>query len=171
MPSQPLIELDVQTEGAGPSHRRSRPNLPEPEPSLPPLENILGEGWVGSDQTEQTVGFLFLLSALPGVILGLMGHGGALLSAIVPILIGLGFLNRSDLIRKWVLISCIFQLALGTITLFAAPKAIFVVLGLWATQGGLLMLVSGKALSRNAYLCSIGGVVLGTVIGTLSSFF
>ncbi|MBL0210100.1 MAG: hypothetical protein IPQ13_04165 [Holophagaceae bacterium] len=171
--SNPSIELDLTGnqphQDDGP--RRSRPIIREAQPSLPKIEPILGETDVGSDETERTVGILFVLSAFPGALSFLSGHGtGALLSIAVPLYFGIGLLRRDEFIKQWVFAACFIQLIIGVLTALIFPTSILMVAGGLAQNGGLLVLVSGRALSRRMYLLSLAAVTVGTLAGATAVF-
>lgn len=169
----PRIELDLagHESAQDDSQRRSRPSIREARPSLPKIEPILGETDIGNDETERTVGIFFLLSALPGMLSFLTGHGaGVLLGIAIPLYFGFGLLRRDEFVKQWVFAACFIQLLTGLITALVSPTSILWVAGGLAQSGGLLILVSGRALSRRTYLLSLAAVAIGMLVGAWGAF-
>jgi ABC-type microcin C transport system permease subunit YejE len=169
----PRIELDLAIEkiAQNASPHRNRPIVQEPRPSLPKIEPILGVDDVGSDETARTVGIFFLLSALPGVLSLLFGHGSTgLLGTAIPIYFGLGLLRGDEFVKQWVFAACFVQLIITPISALVFPTSMLFVIGGLAQSGGLLVLVSGRALSKQMYRALLAAVAIGTLMSAVGFF-
>jgi hypothetical protein len=172
-PGEPSkIELDLPNDESvqASSLRRGRPIFQEPMPAVPKIEPVLSETDIGSDEAEHTVGIFFIVSAIPGVISLLLGHGaGGILSIAIPIYLGVGLLRGDDFVHQWVFAACLAQLVISTVVALAFPHAILFAAGGIAQNGGLLALVSGKALSKIAYRIALGAVIFGTLVSLIGA--
>ncbi len=169
----PRIELDLGGQDsigdAQPRHLRHVSQ--QTMPPAPKVEAVLKETDIGSDEAERTVAIFFLLSAVPGVLSMLLGHGaGGLFGILIPIYFGIGLLRGDDFVHQWVVAACIVQLIVGPLSALASPRSIVFILGGVLESVGLLVLVSGKALSRQAYQICLGVVGLGIVMELVGSF-
>ena len=169
----PRIELDL--EGQGPSSestsRRGKPLFQPPPPSLPKLEPILGESDIGSDEAEQTVGYFLLASAIPGVLSMVAGRGSVgLLGIAIPIYLGIGLLRGDDFAKQWVFAACLVQLIIGPITFMISPGSWLFIAGGITQNLGLLVLVSGKALSKQVFRICLSAVAIGVLVGVFGAF-
>lgn len=166
----PRIELDLENQKSAlePSPGHNKLILQGPLSLQPKIEPTLGETDVGSDEAERIVGIFFMISAIPGVISLFSGHGvvGGLLGIAIPIFFGLGLLHGNDFVKQWVFAACVVQLIIGPISALISPNSILIVLGGLAQSVALLILVSGKALSKQMYRCCIAAIVIGTIIET-----
>jgi len=168
----PRIELDLESQGAGfaSSARRGRPVFQPPPPPLPKLEPVLGKSDLGSDEAERTVGYFLLASALPGVLAMVVGRGPAgLLGVAIPVYIGIGLLRGDDFARQWMFAACLAQLLLGPITVMISPGSWLLIAGGLVQNLGLLVLVSGKALSRKAFHLCLAAVATGVLTGVFGA--
>ena len=169
----PLIELELdnQSQYSSIPSRRNRPLVQEAQHVLPKIEPIVGESDIGSDRAEYTVGVFFLLSAIPGIISLLSGNGaGGLLGIAIPIYLGIGLLRRDDFVHQWIFAICLVQLVVGPLSLIFLPSSRYLIIGGMIQNASLLVLVSGKALSKQVYVICISGVSLGVIISTIACF-
>jgi len=167
------IELDLGDQGLASesASRRSKPVFQPPPPSLPKLEPVLGESDIGSDEAEHTVGYFLLASALPGVLSMVAGRGSVGLFGIaIPIYLGVGLLRGDDFAKQWVFAACLVQLIIGPITFIISPGSWLFIAGGIVQNLGLLVLVSGKALSRQVFRICLSAVAIGVIIGVFGAF-
>lgn len=168
----PRIELDLEGPGAtsGSPSRRGRPTFQPPPQALPRIEPVLGEGDIGRDEAERTVGYFLLASALPGVLSMAAGRGSVgLLGIALPIYLGVGLLRGDDFAKQWVFAACLAQLVIGPLTFMISPGSWLFIAGGLVQNLGLLVLVSGKALSRPVFRCCLAAVALGVLLGALGA--
>lgn len=165
----PRIELDLERDQFP---RRARQVSQETMPSLPKIDPVALEGSVGSDEADRTVGIFFLLTAIPGVLALLFSpNAGGMLGIAIPIYFGIGLLRGDDFVKQWVVAACAVQLILAPVHLVVSHRSILFILGGLAQSGGLLILVSGRRLSKQTYrLCQVA-VGVGILIGSVGSFF
>jgi hypothetical protein len=167
------IELDLEGRGTGPSthSRRGGPMARESHPATLLMEPLLDDSAVGSDEAARTVGILFLLSALPGLVALMTDHGsGGLIGMGLPIIFGLGMLRGDETIQRWAFAACLVQLVAGLIAAFVLPTPKLQLFGGLSQSIGLLVLVSGQSLSKKAYLTCLAAVLTGTLAGILGYF-
>lgn len=170
----PRIELDFGPSGPDrdPFPRRVRQVSQDTMPALPKIEPMMQDGDVGSDEAERTVGIFFLLTALPGVLALLFSpNAGGLVGIAIPLYFGIGLLRGDEFVQQWVVAACAVQFILAPVSAFISPRSIWFILGGLAQSGGLLILVSGKVLSRQTYRLCLAGVGLGILISSVGAFF
>ena len=168
----PKIELDLTPveSDQGSSTRRGRPVFQPPMPPVPKIEPIIGETDIGSDEAEHTVGIFFIVSAIPAILSMVLGHGAVDIFGIaVPIYLGAGLIRGDDFVHQWVFAICLVNLVISAIVALAFPHSILFAIGVIAQNVALLVLVSGKALSRTTYRISVGAVEIGTLISLVGT--
>lgn len=164
-PAESPIELDLSP---APAPRRARPVALEVRAPLPKLEPVLTEQHVGSDESERTVGLLFLLSALPAGLALLLGRGmGGLLGLVIPLYLGWGLIRQDDFAVRMVFLGCLLQLVTGLLSVFLFPGSLLYAIASLVQTSALLLLVSGKALRKGLYRAAVAVVVLGSLGGVL----
>jgi len=170
---EPRIELDLagQEQASESTSRRGKPVFQPPPPSLPKLEPVLGESDIGSDEAEQTVGYFLLASAIPSVISMIAGRGPVgLLGIAIPIFLGIGLLRGDDFAKQWVFAACLVQLVIGPITFMISPGSWLFIAGGIIQNLGLLVLVSGKVLSKQVFRVCLSAVAIGVLVGVFGAF-
>lgn len=88
----------------------------------------------------------------------------------IPVFFGIGLLRGDDFVKQWVVAACIVEIIMGPISALASPRSIVFIIGGVAQSGGLLVLVSGRALSKRTYQVCLGVVGLGVLTGLVGSF-
>jgi hypothetical protein len=131
----------------------------------------LGESDIGSDEAGQTVGYFLLASAIPGVLSMIAGRGSVgLLGIAIPIYLGIGLLRGDDFAKQWVFAACLVQLIVGPITFMISPGSWLFIAGGILQNLGLLVLVSGKALSKQMFRICLSAVAIGVLVGVVGAF-
>lgn len=165
------IELDLEPGAGAPESRRQRPMVESVAYERPRLEAVLREDDLGSDETERTVGILLLVSLLPDLLFVVLGHGSlSLISFILPGILAWGLIQGEEWARAYVFWACLAQLVLAPALVFAAPHAALLVTASVLRNGGLLMLVAGRSLTRPFYFAALGAVALGVLLGVAGAF-
>ncbi len=161
------IELDLPPEAPA---RRAMPISP-PSPSYPPIAPAMQPEDIGCDTAAQTVGWIYLLSALPGVVGFLTGQGPFGLAMVgMSLYLGIGLIRRDDFATEYARAISLIRLATAGIFVFIPPHALFAA-AIDITQGvALLVLLSDRALSRRTYGVCVGTVVLGALLGFMPLF-
>lgn len=156
------IELDLPAEAPEP-----RPVTPPPPmPSRPPVIPATREEDIGSDTAEQTVGWIYLLSALPGVVGLLTGQGFLGLAMVgMSLYLGIGLIRGDDFATEYARIISLIRLVMALVLVLIPPHALLGTAIDVGQSAALLVLLSGRALSRTAYGVCVGTVVLGTLLG------
>jgi hypothetical protein len=168
----PKIELDFSEEGSLNTSvpRRGRPVFnDQPVVSLPKIEPILKESDVGTDEAERTVGICLIISALPALLALLFGHGAGILAVFIPIVVGVGLIRGEAFAQRWMFAACLANLVISMVMALAFPHSILFALGGVAQYGGLLLLVSGRAISKVTYRLTLLVVLVGTLLGSLGA--
>lgn len=166
----PKIEMDLEPVDSSALSRRQRPMVDQVAFERPRIEPVLKDGDIGSDESRQTVGFLMLASLLPELLGGLLGHGSvSFLGLGIPAIVAWGLISGSDFITEYAFWACTAQLVLAPVMAFTLPHAALLVPALLLRYGGLSLLLSGKALTRNAYFAALGAIGLGVVLGIMGT--
>lgn len=161
------IELDLPAEPPAP-----RPVAPPPPmPSRPSVIPAIGEEDIGSDTAERTVGWIYLLSALPGVVGFLAGQGFLGLTMVgMSLYLGIGLLRGDDFATEYARTLSLIRLVMALVLVLIPPHALLGAAIDVGQSAVLLVLLSGRALSRRAYGACVGTVVLGSLLGFMRLF-
>ncbi len=136
----------------------------------PRIEPVLKDGDIGTDESQQTVGFLMLASLLPELLGGLLGHGSLSFAGLgIPAIVAWGLINGSDFIIEYAFWACTAQLVVAPLMAFALPHAALLVPAILFRYGGLAVLLSGRALSKKAYLAALGAIGFGVLLGIIGT--
>ena len=166
------IELDLEPGDPSALSRRQRPMADQVPFERPRIEPVLKDGDMGSDESQRTVGFLVLASLLPDLLGGVFGHGGLSVAGIgIPAIMAWGLISGSEFMAEYAFWACIAQLVLAPIMAFAFPHAALLVPATLLRYGGLAVLLSGKALSKNAYFTALAAIGLGVLSGILGTLW
>lgn len=164
------IELDLESSPSALEPRRTRPQVEQLSYERPKLEPVLQDGDLGSDETERTVGILLLVSLLPELLSIMMGHGTAsLVNLVLPSILAWGLIQGEEWARVYILWGCVAQLVLAPALAFAMPHASLAVVASLLRNGGLVVLVAGRSLSRPAYFAALGVLGVGVLLGLAGS--
>lgn len=169
----PRIELDLggPVSAQGSNRGRIRQVSQDSLVPLPPIVPTMNDFGVGGDELERMVGILFLLSALPGVISLLLGHGpGGLLGIAIPLYFGIGLLRGDAFVRRFVIVACVVQIIASPLSALVSPRSVLYIIGGVAQSSGLLVMILGGYLSKTKYMFCIGIVVVGFLTGFVGSF-
>jgi hypothetical protein len=166
----PKIEMDLESADPSALSRRQRPMMDQVAFERPKIEPVLKDDSIGSDESQRTVGFLMLISLLPELMGGLLGHGSvSFLGLGIPAIVAWGLISGSDFITEYAFWACATQLVLAPVMVFTLPHAALLVPAVLFRYGGLAVLLSGKPLSRNAYFAALGAIGLGVLLGIIGT--
>lgn len=162
------IELDDRPEPFPSGHHRQVSQ--EIPPVLPKVEPVLTKGSVGTDETERTLGYLFLASAVPELLLAFRLGPTSLSGLVLPLVAAYGLLTREETIQRFLKLICLANVALAVMSTLLLGRHFMLGMILVVRNLAFLLLASELPLSKAVYCACVGVISLGILASLVSVF-
>jgi hypothetical protein len=162
------IELDERPDVLPPTpHRQVSQEIP---PVLPEVVPVLDEKNVGTDEAERTLGYLFLASAVPALLMAFRAGPSSLTGLVFPLVAAYGLLTGEETILRFLKLICLANVALAVMATFLLGRHFAMGLVLVVRSLAFLLLASEIPLSKAAYYACVGVICLGILTSFVGVF-